>query len=124
MLELQAGGECGLGDLDLLGRRLGRGQSVLQLVAGLREGLREGVLRVPHHPAEDLGGGGKRGEGAGEACGGAKMTGSARGEAGSDRGGGDQRADEVRAAALVLLRRKLAVLVGADRNVLGTVVRG
>jgi hypothetical protein len=40
-LELEAGGERGLGDLELLGRRLGGREPVLELVAGAREGLRE-----------------------------------------------------------------------------------
>ena len=38
--------------------------------------------------------------------------------------GGEQRPDQVRAAALVLLRARLAVLVGPDRDVLGAVVGG
>src|SRR5712691_9793481 len=78
MLELEARRERGLGDLQLLGRRLGRGQSVLQLVPGLRERLRQDVAGIACHPA----------------------------------------------AALVLLLSLVAVLVAADRDVLGTVVAG
>ena len=48
----------------------------------------------------------------------------ARGERAPDRGRREQRADHVRAAALVLPRARLAVLVAADRDVLGAVVLG
>src|SRR6266436_6589045 len=54
MLELEAGGERGFGDFQLLGGRLGRREPVLELVAGLRQRLRNERLRVPRHPAEDL----------------------------------------------------------------------
>ena len=53
--ELEARGERGLGDLELLGRRLGRREPVLELVAGPRERPRERLLRVALHPAEELG---------------------------------------------------------------------
>jgi hypothetical protein len=42
----------------------------------------------------------------------------------ADRERGEKRAEQVRAAALVLLLTRRAVLVGADRDVLGTVVGG
>src|SRR5947209_18505319 len=54
MLELEARGERRLGDLQLLLRRLCRRETVLQLVAGLRERLRDEMLGMPCHPAEDL----------------------------------------------------------------------
>src|SRR5690242_14258965 len=54
MLELEAGRERSLGDLQLLGRRLGRGETVLQLVPRLRERLRHRVVGIARHPAEDL----------------------------------------------------------------------
>ena len=47
-----------------------------------------------------------------------------RGERGADRGGEQQRPDQVRAAPLVLLPARLAVLVRPDRDVLGAVVGG
>src|SRR6266849_7316317 len=62
MLELEAGGERGLCDLELLRRRLSRRQPVLQLVTGLRQRLRQEIVRMPRHPAEDLGRRGKRPE--------------------------------------------------------------
>src|SRR5437762_8246514 len=62
MFELEARGECCLRDLELLRRRLGRREAVLQLVARLRERAREGVARIARHPAEDLGRGGDRPE--------------------------------------------------------------
>src|SRR4051794_23559500 len=55
MLELEARCERGLGDLELLGRRLHGGEPVLQLVARLRERLRHETVGVARHPAEDLG---------------------------------------------------------------------
>ena len=48
----------------------------------------------------------------------------APGEGGAGSRSHEQRPDEVRAAALVLLRCALAVLVRPDRDVLGAVVRG
>ena len=60
LLELEARGERGLGDFDLLRRRLCGRDAMLELVAGLGERAREPVLRVAHHPAEDLGGSGQR----------------------------------------------------------------
>src|SRR4051794_38935904 len=61
MLEREARGERGLRDLQLLRRRLGGREPVLQLVARLRQPLREHVLGMPRHPAEQLG---RRREGA------------------------------------------------------------
>ena len=54
----------------------------------------------------------------------AQVGGRPGGQDVAGRGGDDQRPDQVRAAALVLLRALLAVLVGADRDVLGSVIRG
>ena len=55
MLELEARLERGLGHLELLGARLGGREAVLELVARLRERPRERLLRMPRHPAEELG---------------------------------------------------------------------
>src|SRR6266545_2251983 len=60
LLELEAGRQSCLGDLDLLWRRLGGGQAVLQLVPRLGERAGEALLRVADHPAEDLRRGGQR----------------------------------------------------------------
>ena len=125
MLELEAGGQGRLGDLELLGGRLRGRDPVLELVAGLRERLRERVVGVAHHPAEDLRRGGDR----------AERREPARGELRSCAGARAARAlpivsvassgpTQVRAAALVLLLARLAVLVAADRDVLGAVVGG
>src|SRR5947199_377504 len=53
MLELEARVQRRLGDLQLLLRRLRRREPVLQLVAGLRERLRDEMIGIPRHPAED-----------------------------------------------------------------------
>src|SRR5712691_556922 len=124
MLELEARRERGLGDLQLLGRRLGRGQSVLQLVPGLRERLRQDVAGIACHPAEDLGRCGDRAD-LGRA---ARMPAEPQRrevrKQVSDRRRRHEWAHEVAAAALVLLLSLVAVLVAADRDVLGTVVAG
>src|SRR5947208_11155138 len=114
--ELEAGCECGLGDLDLLRRRLRGREAMLKLVAGLGESAREAVLGIAHHPAEDLGRCGKRHELRAEPRGPAEVEGCARREHVADRGGREQGADQVRPAAAVLLRRALALLVRADRD--------
>src|SRR5881628_1353477 len=124
MLELQAGGQRGLGDLELLGRRLRRREAVLELMAGRRERMRHTTLRVARHPAEDLGRRAERADLRSRTRGIPPALGRARRERVADRGGREQRADQVRAAALVLLRARLAVLVRADRDVLGAVVAG
>ena len=54
----------------------------------------------------------------------AEARGRPGGEDVARRRGGEQRADQVRAAAFVLLRALLAVLVRPDRDVLGAVVGG
>ena len=54
----------------------------------------------------------------------AELRRRARGEDVAGRGRDEQRPDQVRAAALVLLRALLAVLVRPDRDVLGAVVGG
>ena len=124
MLELQAGGERRLGDLELLRGRLGGGEPVLQLVAGPRERARERLVRVARHPAEELGRGRDRAElsrGAGRAP---QVLRRLGGQRAADRRARDERAEQVRAAALVLPGAALAVLVAADRDVLGAVVGG
>ena len=96
---------------------------MLELVTGLRERTRERVRRVAGHPAEDLGRRGDRPE----PRGGARLARTRRARAGervADGGSGDERADEMAAAALVLARRLLAVLVRANRDVLGAVIGG
>src|SRR2546430_7618904 len=54
MLELEARGECGLRDLQLLRRRLGGREPVLKLVPPLRQSPRDGVGRVAGPPTRDL----------------------------------------------------------------------
>ncbi len=82
------------------------------------------MRRVAGHPAEDLG---RRGDRA-DLRGGARLAphplGREPGQRVADGGGGDERPDEMAAAALVLARRLLAVLVRTDRDVLGAVVGG
>src|SRR5712691_727092 len=122
MFELEAGGEGCLGDLELLRRRLGRGEAVLQLVSRLRQCLRERVARIARHPAEDL----RRGSDRADLRGGTRLVAHALGrkpcEHVADRRRRDERSDEVPAAALVLFLRAVTVLVPADRDVLGTVI--
>src|SRR5438128_2455825 len=98
MLEREARGERRLGDLQLRLVRLRGRDAVLQLVAGLRQRLRDGILLI------------------------AQALGRLRREDVADRRRQDERPDQVAAAALVLLRRALAVLVAADRDVLRAVV--
>src|SRR5579872_353813 len=123
-LELEAGPKRGLGDLDLRGRRLRGGEAVLQLVAGARKRPRQALLGVARHPAEELGG---RGDGAERAERAGRGTERKRRLLRERVRGGrsdDERADEVRTAALVLPRARLVVLVRPDRDVLGAVVGG
>src|SRR3954452_13898786 len=54
MLEREAGGERGLRNLELGLGRLRRRDPVLQLVPRLRERLRDEMVGMPCHPAEDL----------------------------------------------------------------------
>src|SRR6266851_985980 len=124
MLELEAGGERGLCDLELLRRRLRRRKPVLKLVAGLRQRLRDEIVRMPGHPAEDLRRRGERTELSCRAGAVARALRRKPGEQVADGRRRDQRADQMPAAALVLLLRAGAVLVVADRDVLGAVVGG
>src|SRR3954464_13925984 len=103
MFELQAGGERSVGDLQLLGGRLFGGEAVLELVARLGEGAREAVVRMPHHPAEELGRDTQGPDLRGEPRRPAKVLGRAGGEGPADRRADQQWPDDVRAAALVLL---------------------
>ena len=114
-----------LGDLELRRARLARAEPVLQLVARLRERARDADARggasssrrsrstaatAPTAPASARGGPvALRRLLGGEVAGGRRERASGR---------------QMRAAALVLLRPRLAVLVGADRDVLGAVVLG
>src|SRR3954468_4824039 len=122
MLEREARGERGLRDLQLLRRRLGGREPMLQLVTGLRQPLREQVVGMTRHPAEELRRRGERAELRGGACRLLQPLGREAGERVADRGRREQRADEMSAAALVLLRRTVAVLVPADRDVLRAVI--
>src|SRR5262249_42102908 len=97
-------------------------ESRLQLVPRPRKQLRERMLRMADHPAEDLGRGRERGEGGPDRRRAAPAVGSARGERRTGCRCEQERADQMRAAALVLLLGGLATLVGADRDVLGAVV--
>src|SRR5205814_956646 len=115
MFQLQAGGERGLGDLELLGGRLLGRQPVLQLVARLGERAREAVLRVADHPAEELGGDADSAELSRGSSGAAQMLRCTRRESAPDGRAEEQRTDYVRAAALMLFRARLTVLVAADR---------
>src|SRR5581483_6979944 len=119
MLELEALRERSLGDLELVRRRLGGREAVLELVAGLRERPRERIVRVPRHPAEQLRGGGDRAD----LRDGLRLApvplGREARERVPDGRSRDERPDEMPAAALVLARRALAVLVAPDRDVLG-----
>src|SRR5262249_24309544 len=58
-LQLETRGERGLGDLQLLGRRLGGREPVLELVARPGQRPRQGMLRMALHPAEELRRGGE-----------------------------------------------------------------
>src|SRR5215218_501492 len=124
MFELEAGGEGGLCDFELLGRRLRGGQTMLNLVAGLRQRLRQRMIRVADHPREDLRRRGERAE-RGEATRGKPELGRRPGsEDVADRERPEQRPDQVRPAALMLFLAGLTVLVRPDRDVLSAVVGG
>src|SRR5205085_786872 len=101
-----------------------RREAVLELVAGLRQGERDGVTRVAGHPAERLGCDADGEELCRQAQARLDVLGRTRDEEIRKRRREDDRADEMAAAALVLLRAVLAVLVRADRDVLGAVVGG
>src|SRR5205823_3721602 len=123
-LELQTRGEGSVGDLDLRGRRLRGGETVLQLVPRLRERAGERLVGITDHPAEDLRRRCERSELRGKSRGGTQMLRRSGRQRVADRRRRKERADEVRAAALVLLRAQLAVLVGPDRDVLGAMIGG
>src|SRR5579862_2081858 len=114
VLELEARGERGLGDLELLGRRLCGREPMLELVARLRQRLRHGVAGVARHPAEDLRRRGERAELGRAASMVADVRGRETGKRISHRRRHHERADEMTAAALVLLLRRVAVLVAPD----------
>jgi hypothetical protein len=123
MLELEARLERRLGHLELLGSRLCRREAVLELVTRLGEPLCERMIGMPVHPAEELGGRGDRADlGDGLRLPPVPFRRQA-GENVAHGGRGDQRPDEMATAALVLSRRALPVLVGADGDVLRPVVR-
>src|SRR5262252_3828544 len=115
MLELEARLERRLGHLELFGARLRRREAVLKLVSRLPQRPRQRILGVPRHPAEELGG----------RCDGTDLGGCLRlapvplrrepGENVAGRGRDEERPDEMPAAALVLARGALPVLVAADR---------
>ena len=76
------------------------------------------------HPAEDLDRSAHRTDRAERPRSRAGRGGSPRRQRAGGSARQEQRADEMAAAAVVLLRRRLACLVGADRDVLGAVIRG
>ena len=78
---------------------------------------------MPLHPAEDLCCCGERADRRSQPRRSAQMRRRARDQNVRGRGRREQRPDQVRSAALVLSRAMLPVLVGADRDVLRTVVR-
>src|SRR5436190_16386915 len=82
------------------------------------------MLGVPDHPGKELGGRGDRAERRAETRGPAQRRRRLRRERRPDCGREEERPDEMRSAALVLLPPRLVVLVRADRDVLGTVVGG
>src|SRR5579884_3286680 len=122
MLELEARGERRLGHLELLGARLRGREAVLELVPGLRQRLRQRMRRVAGHPAEELRRGRERAELRGDLGVPAQPLGRQAGQGVAEGGGGDERSHQVAAAALVLARGALAVLVAADRDVLRPVI--
>src|ERR1022692_1937741 len=61
-LEREARGERGFRHLQLLRRRFGGREPVLERVPRPGKRLRDGMARVPRHPAEDLRGRGERAE--------------------------------------------------------------
>ena len=63
LLEGEAGVSSRICDLDLCVRRLRRGEAALQLEPGPSQSSREGVLRIPGRPREDLDGGSDGGRG-------------------------------------------------------------
>ena len=122
--ELEAGLQRRLGDLELCGVGLGGRDPVLELVTGPGERPGDRMVGVPNHPREDLGRRRHAPDGRGQPRRAARAIRRLRGERGADRGGEQQRPDQVRPAPLVLLPARLAVLVRPDRDVLGAVVGG
>ena len=124
LFQLQARPQRGVGDLELRGARLAGAETVLELVARPRERARERVRRMARHPAEDLD---RRRDGTDRADRARRGAVARRHLLGGEIARGvrqEHRPDQVRAAALVLLRARRAVLVRADRDVLGAVIRG
>jgi hypothetical protein len=109
---------------ELLRGGLGGHEAVLKLVAWKGKCPGNWVLLVLHHPGEELDGGGKGTEARSHAGGRAHGGGRPGDERVPDRRRHEQRSEQVRAAALVLLRPLLTVLVRPDGDVLGTVVLG
>src|SRR3954452_3297505 len=108
MLELEARGESSLRDIELFQRWLRGREAVLQLVARLRERLREQVAGIACHPAKDLRRRSDRPDlrrGAGVP---AMLHRREPGKDVPDARGRDEGPDEVAAAALVLFLRALA----------------
>src|SRR5436305_481643 len=97
---------------------------MLELVTGLGKSSGQALLGIAHHPAEDLRGGRKCHELRAEPRLRAYACGSACGERVAEGRRREERAEKVRPAAIVLLGRALALLVAADRDVLGAVIRG
>ena len=95
---------------------------MLQLVTGPRQRACERVVRVARHPAEELRGRGERAELGRCARRAAQVRRRLERERRPTAELASERAEQVRAAALVLACALLAVLVAADRDVLGAVV--
>ncbi len=113
-----------LGDLELSGRRLCRRDAGLELVTGPRECPRDRMGRMPSHPGKDLDCSPDRADRTNRTCGRPRPRGGASRKARWHGAREHQRPDEMAAAAIVLLRRRLTGLVRADRDVLGSVVGG
>src|SRR5437899_1083368 len=111
IFEAQACRQRSLGHLDLLARRVVGADAVLQLVAGPGERACQRVGRVARHPGEDLRRRRHGADRAGRTRRRPVALGCALAEQARRRRGDEHRPDEVRAAALVLLRTRLPVLV-------------
>ena len=125
-LELEAGVERGLGDLELLGARLGGREPVLELVtrdtrARARAGGRDVAASSRRSRSRPRPRRATPRAGPPAAC----SRGRARGEQVREGRGREQRARrDGRRSARAPWRRRRVLLVGADRDVLGAVVGG
>src|SRR5918994_2332884 len=102
-LEREAGVAGGVCDLELLRRRLGRGEVALELEPGSRERASERVPRVTGRPGEHLDRASDRSRGSDEAREVARSRRRLRREDVRREGGRDHRRDELRPTAWMLL---------------------